>query len=290
MNLVHRAAITRPPLRFPGHDGGPAALLRLADRLQAQADAAYEAALSHATFDAAWYASIDWQRHRAELAHPLSSICVGKGGRREGGRDTQAEYAAYLSARGLLIDALAAPDGDGFVQSLCQAAASLCPEVGGRLRATPVGLVPLNDGVRVQFGPAAEVRDRLAELHADYRACAWPTAVRAVTAMAVLLNIHPFMDGNGRCARALFNAALRGDVTSAPSNGAPPQADTQFIARCAYVPLHDALLASDAGFEIRLRDAEINANWAPLFGYFRTVFSAMADAHAGVSPPDSKSF
>jgi hypothetical protein len=37
--------------------------------------------------------------------------------------------------------------------------------------------------------------------------------------------------------------------------------------------------ASDAGFEIRLRDAETNGNWAPLIVYFTTVFRVLAEAH-----------
>lgn len=40
-------------------------------------------------------------------------------------------------------------------------------------------------------------------------------------------------------------------------------------------------MASDRGYEIRLREAETHGNWAPLIGYFIAVFAALAEAHAG---------
>lgn len=275
--------IVRPTLRFPDREAAPAALVRMADRTQAQADSAYGAALENPALDDSWFATIAWEEYRRELAHPLSAVWRGQGPRREQRRDGMAEFHAFLSARTLLIDALDSPSAERFVQSLCEAAALLCPDVGGRLRDAPAGLIPDGNGIRVEFGPATEVRVRLAMLHAEYRACLWPPAVRALAAMAVLLNIHPFADGNGRCARALFNAALcldpRRPVQRDGFGGAPTQTDV----RCAYIPLRGALLVSDAGYEIRLREAETNANWSPLFGYFRAVFAAMADAHAGSS-------
>jgi Fic family protein len=91
-----------------------------------------------------------------------------------------------------------------------------------------------------------------------------PRTLRAIVAMTGILNTHPFPDGNGRCARALFNAVLGQESGACFSS---------------YVPLKAAMQASDAGFEIRLRDAETNGNWAPLIVYFTTVFRVLAEAH-----------
>jgi hypothetical protein len=277
---VHKI-IVRPSLRFPMRGAASPALLRMMDRLQAQVDVARHAASIHPPDDPAWLATIPWDAKRNELTHPLSSTWLQQGThpRRKEARDTVAEFQACLSARHQLEQTLHAVDAGEFTQALCKASALLCPEAGGRLRDMPIGLEQDGDGTQVLFGDAADVPARLAELHADHRDCRWPPVVRAVATMAVLLNIHPFVDGNGRCARALFNIVLMDAVGPETEVESPVIADNAQQALLTYVPLRDALAASDGGYELRLREAETHGNWAPLINYFIAVFAALADAY-----------
>ena len=275
------SVIVRPALRFPARETAAPALLRMVDRLQAQVDAARHAASTRALDDPFWLATIPWDLKRNELTHPLSATWLRQGEqpRRKALRDTVAEFQACLSAHRLLADALHATDARVFTARLCEAAALICPEAGGRLRDMPIGLDRDADGTQVLFGEAAQVPARLAELHGDHGDCGWPPAVRAIATMAVLLNIHPFLDGNGRCARALFNVVLF-DAISAGGPCEPRGSEGLALAFLRnYVPLRDALAASDGGYEIRLREAETHGNWAPLIAYFIAVFAALCEAY-----------
>ena len=75
-----------------------------------------------------------------------------------------------------------------------------------------------------------------------------PRAFRAMVALAMITNCHPFRDGNGRTARIMFNALLSGHTRKQRS----------------YVPLREIAHYSRGGFIIRLRQAELRGEWAPL--------------------------
>jgi hypothetical protein len=79
-----------------------------------------------------------------------------------------------------------------------------------------------------------------------------PALVRATIAATLLLNAHPFLDGNGRLSRLLFNFVLR-------------QAGMQ---EWVYIPLYEIARRSNGGYEIALRRAEIFGNWQPLLSYY----------------------
>jgi Fic/DOC family len=268
MNAIAASmTIVRPPLRFPDWDAMPNAFKRMVGRLEVQADATREAAArsgTDATVAIERLAMIPWHRYENELQHPLSARWLQRGGGHRGAevRDVVAEFEAYRDVRTTLSDGLTAADADGFLQALKSASQRLCPEGAGDFRSTPIGLEPDADGTVVCFGDWSQVSERLRELFSDYRQSALPPTMKALSSMAVLLNIHPFADGNGRCARALFNAAYSGDAIM------------------AYVPLRAALEASTAGFEMRLREAETNGNWAPIVTYLTTVLAIVADNHA----------
>ncbi len=246
----------------------PSVLKRMVVRLEEAADTLRQSASGNPNaYEKVWFAALPWTEHCADLAHPLSErwILRGNGRRHREARDIVAELDAYLAARALLSEALASSSSSQFVERLRAGCAIVGCPVGMDLRTTPIGLAPDADVTMVQFGHGDAVADRLAELFEDYRSTDLPPAYRAVAAMCVLLNIHPFVDANGRCARALFNAALSADEPSGLAY---------------YVPLRAALDASNGGFEIRLRDAETHGNWAPLIGYFTTVFHILSNAHA----------
>lgn len=71
---------------------------------------------------------------------------------------------------------------------------------------------------------------------------------QAIFNYVVLLNAHPFPDGNGRLARVLLNMELR-------RLGAPPG---------CYVPFYLAFDKAVGGYEVRLREAEMLGRWDPI--------------------------
>lgn len=264
---MHSRIIVRPPLHFLAFESAPAALGRMIERLEVQ----YASACRFAHGEAPEavkrrLVGIPWSRYAADMRHPLSSLWLQRGGgqRHREFRDASNEFEGYLLVRETLMAGLAADDHKDFLSALRRACAVLCEEEDVQFRRAPIGLEPDADGALVRFGDWVDVPDRLEELFLQYRQSGLPTSMKAISAMAVLLNIHPFVDGNGRCSRALFNAIVE-SVSGASGS---------------YVPLRAALEASDGGFEIRLREAETNGNWAPLIVYFTTVFSAMRTDHA----------
>lgn len=131
-------------------------------------------------------------------------------------------------------------------------------------RRSSIGVSADDDGTTVEFGDWNEIPALVDALEAQLKSGALPPATSAVTALAMILNIHPFVDGNGRVARATFNVFLNRGREG------------------AYIPLRAFIDASDGGFEIRLREAEIFGRWTPLLEYFTDVF-AMVRAHEGCS-------
>lgn len=264
---MHSRILVRPPLRFPAFESMPAALARMIEHLEVQCASACQVARDHPPEAAKRrLAGIPWSRYAADMRHPLSNLWLQRGGglRHREFRDACHEFEGYLLVRETLMTGLAADNPEDFLSTLRRACAALCDEENVQFRRAPIGLKPDADGTLVRFGDWVDVPDRLEELFLQYRESGLPTSMKAISAMVVLLNIHPFLDGNGRCSRALFNAIVES------ASGAPG----------SYVPLRAALDASDGGFEIRLREAETNGNWAPLIGYFTTVFSVMCTNHA----------
>lgn len=75
-------------------------------------------------------------------------------------------------------------------------------------------------------------------------------ALAGVVAMAALLNLHPFEDGNGRVARVVFNWTLNAGRNER-----------------VYLPLYEIAALSRCGYLIRLRQAQYHANWGPLLDF-----------------------
>jgi Fic/DOC family len=73
-------------------------------------------------------------------------------------------------------------------------------------------------------------------------------AFRAIIALVMITNCHPFPDGNGRAARAFFNALL----------------DQKGPLGRLYLPLKEIAIFSRGGYIIRVRQAEIHGDWAPI--------------------------
>lgn len=118
------------------------------------------------------------------------------------------------------------------------------------------GFVKLADdraGNQIYFPPVSAVPaqlERLRILLAEPSGA--PPLFIAAVAHLLLLNCHPFTDGNGRTARVLFNHILhRGGM---PSH--------------VYFPLHEIARRSHGGYEIALRMAELRGDWTALLRWF----------------------
>lgn len=108
----------------------------------------------------------------------------------------------------------------------------------------------LDRGGYVVFPPADALRLRMAELF-DFL-CAQPDdspLFRAIVAMVLMTNAHPFVDGNGRLSRLMFQLTLWNYGVS-----------TDF-----YFPWTVFFRRSKGGILLRVRQAEIHGNWNELF-------------------------
>ncbi|MET4675947.1 hypothetical protein ACVKN3_001680 [Luteibacter sp. PvP120] len=72
----------------------------------------------------------------------------------------------------------------------------------------------------------------------------------ATVLMLALMNLHPFDDGNGRAARAMFHWSLNTDVRGS-----------------LYLPLHELSALSRCGYLIRLRQAQYHGELEPILSY-----------------------
>jgi Fic/DOC family len=73
-------------------------------------------------------------------------------------------------------------------------------------------------------------------------------AFRAIVALVMITNCHPFSDGNGRAARIFCNTLL----------------DENTPLGRFYLPIREIAIFSRGGYIIRVRQAEIHGNWLPI--------------------------
>lgn len=255
------AILTRSALALPARDEVEAAVGAI-DALEQAAHAALPLLAPDPLAVGRIRRMLDDEPRSTWLEHRLSHHWMAR--RAQPGRDRDArcaetELRRFLLARTALTEASTACDRDRRIEALCLACAQLTGAPTASLRDRDVGLEPDADGTRVVFGTWGDVPDRLDQLFDELSDPGLPPALQALAAMAILLNIHPFRDGNGRVARALFSVIL----------GTRWSIDV-------YLPLHLFLERSAGGFELRLREAEILGRWQPLIEYFTTLLRATA--------------
>jgi hypothetical protein len=147
---------------------------------------------------------------------------------------------------------LRAATAEAFRASLAEVNRRLTDGAGG-WRGGAIRLGGDRAGNRVYFPPVCAMDAQLDKLRvvladeADH-----PPLFRGVVAYALLLNAHPFSDGNGRTARLILNYVLR--EGGMHSN--------------VYLPLYEIAHRSLGGHDIALRTAELRGDWEPIFGYF----------------------
>lgn len=137
-----------------------------------------------------------------------------------------------------------------FCDTLMQLGCRVCGrEVG--FRRTGISTVADRQGQQVAYPSPEYIRPSLMHLH-DYCMPRVPETpgIAAVALMVGLTRLHPFMDGNGRVARILFNAILN-------------EGKEQPV----YLPLYELAALSRCGFLLRLRQAQYHGEWQPLLTY-----------------------
>ncbi|WWW36739.1 lanthionine synthetase LanC family protein [Stenotrophomonas rhizophila] len=198
----------------------------------------------------------------ARLSHPWSKRWVA----RRGGiwertlRSELREFELCVEAQGVIERAIHNGSSSGFLADFA-AVASIVLERASSIRYTEVATRPDSEGHQLSFAPYRSVPRLLNSVRDRYAESDLPRTAANVVLLASILNVHPLEDGNGRCARAFFNALN----ARAPNAGG------------LYLPLRVIIEISEGGFEIRVRDAERNGNWLPLIDYFISIYRFVID-------------
>lgn len=130
------------------------------------------------------------------------------------------------------------------------------------LRKFDVGVAANTQRSFIPFSDPGEIENRLEQLRVRLFDESVGSIGGAIFGQAVLLNIHPFEDGNGRVARALFNCHFN----AAEGVG-------EF-----FLPLSIINKMARGAYEIKVRDAEVNGNWVSLIDYFSEIVGVIVES------------
>lgn len=186
--------------------------------------------------------------HFAALSHRLSPAFEQLNAPPEGSRSTGECEALAIAGGPSGIDLT---DPDGFKASL-ERLNSLVTAGAGRWRTGWAGLMPDAAGHQIKFPDAGEVPGRLEAIRRIMAGeTGAPAIFEATLVLCLLVNGHPFSDGNGRTARMLFNVMLR-------RGGMPAD---------VYFPFYEIAARSRGGYVIALRHAELRGDWQPIMDW-----------------------
>lgn len=202
-----------------------------------------------------------WQANSSRLVHPAAHPSVSfQRGIAERRVCTHSDaYRIFRSASA--IYPLAISSRENFQRWLTGVASAATGE-RAELRTFEVGITGMAGDKLVSFSHPSDIEDRLEELRGQLCAGEFPPVGGAIFAQAVLLNIHPFADGNGRVARALFSCHLNAD----------PKLDELFL------PLSIVNQKAHGAYEIKVRDVEANGNWISLVDYFSEILGVISES------------
>lgn len=188
------------------------------------------------------------EHHFRDLRHPLSEHFMALNGEKPAHHRSQLEAAVLDQAIWPSANIGNLPTFRRSLRGLNR----LLTERRSGWRRDEIRLAKDRNGNRVQFPPAAIIPGQLEKIW--FLLCdknAGPAIFKAAIVHLLLVNCHPFTDGNGRVARVLFNHVLR-------QGGMPKD---------VYFPLYEIANRSCGGHEIALRYAELRGEWEPLLAY-----------------------
>lgn len=180
---------------------------------------------------------------------------------------SQIELAAFelLSARPGFSSSMGRSDFIGWVQAIHQAVTGRRPEFRrGAMRTRP------DDGNNAIIFPSSGLIDDLLEdLHGRLAThlSAYP-ATAAVAAYVGLIHCHPFLDGNGRTARVLFNLML--------SNAA---------GTTIFIPFSHWSYMCRGSFILKVRRAMYAGDWTHILLFVRDTLTVLGTVSGSTQPP-----
>ena len=204
--------------------------------------------LANAGLDVALQAPGGWF---PSLAHDLSGHFPIQDGRVARCSRAAVEWRVLCRCHRDLRGALHRGDCAHFIDTLTTI--GKCVSGVDGFRCGPVGTTADANGHRVLFAPETTIDNRLQNLFEVLMVKEAPSSsFNAILAAVWLTNCHPFVDGNGRTSRILFNMLIQRDLEIP----------------LFYLPIYELALLSRQGFIISVREAEVFGRWHPLYEFY----------------------
>lgn len=183
-----------------------------------------------------------------ELEHELSDYMAEANTEAFGDGRSKLEFETLANSD--LPSAGSIVDFEGFCKVLKYIKQATSPPPSG-FRARSIATARDRNGSYVVYPSPTYVLSQLGVIYEHWkRYRVIEPGFAAVVAMTALTNLHPFIDGNGRIARIVFNWTLN------PSRANP-----------VYLPIYELSALSRCGYLVRLRQAQYHSEWGPLFQF-----------------------
>lgn len=191
---------------------------------------------------------------RSDLEHRLSPYIAFLSNDGVNERNSLAEWNVLQSLDLPSLDDITNRDEAAFCALLCNLHSEFVSESPGFRRAF-VRSKPDGGGNYVRYAHPSQIRPQIGKIYNSWLGLLERhPAFASIYGMVALMNLHPFLDGNGRVARAFLHWSL-----GVCGND------------CAFLPLHEVSALSRGGYLIRLREAQYFGRWEPLISLMHNV-------------------
>ncbi len=195
-------------------------------------------------------------RRAQKLApHRLADVYIQRNGNvpGKGYIRTKSESRALEKHKAELIEAVNSRNTSLFLSEIQNASES----VNGKrvhIRTTDIFLTSNKSAEKILLPPAALIPETIEKLQALLYPLSSPDPYKAIIALCVFINSHPYPDTNGRISRILFNLCL----------GCSGQ---------TYIPLYEINRDLKGSQIINYRELEIFGNWNGIVKYFGEILA-----------------